>query len=75
MRQAASYSHVFPMVGSLPGRFLLPLLHLVNHDGVAPNIAVDKSAEAGAFQAVALRDISAGEQITYRCAAGQAHAA
>ncbi|KAK9822369.1 hypothetical protein WJX81_002633 [Elliptochloris bilobata] len=62
----ASYSHVFPMAGSAPGRFLLPLLHLVNHDGLAPNIAVEKDAAAGAFKGIALRDIAAGEQVTYR---------
>ena len=65
-RQCASYAHVFPMAGSAPGRFLLPLLHLVNHDGAAPNIAVEKDAAAGAFKGVALRDIAAGEQVTYR---------
>lgn len=66
MRQCASYSHVFPMAGSALGRFLLPLLHLVNHDGLAPNIAVQKDAAAGVFKGVALRDIAAGEQVTYR---------
>ena len=54
------------MAGSAPGRFLLPLLHLVNHDGIAPNIAVEKDAAAGVFKGVALRDIAAGEHVTYR---------
>ena len=54
------------MAGSAPGRFLLPLLHLVNHDGAAPNIAVEKDAEAGVFKGIALRNIAAGEQVTYR---------
>ncbi len=66
-RQLASYSHVFPMAGSLTGRFLLPLLTLINHDGVAPNVAVERNGPG--FRAVALRNISAGEQLTYRFAA------
>ena len=65
-RQCASYSHMFPMAGSAPGRFLLPLIHLVNHDGVAPNVAVEKDAAAGVYKGVALRDIAAGEQVMYR---------
>ena len=54
------------MAGSAPGRFLLPLLHLVNHDGAAPNVAVERDSAAGVFKGVALRDIAAGEQVTYR---------
>ncbi len=55
------------MAGSLSGRFLLPLLTLINHDGVAPNVAVERNGPG--FRAVALRNISAGAQLTYRFAA------
>lgn len=65
--QISSYSFVFPFAGGLVGRYLIPLIDLCNHDGVAPSVRVDKDVAAGAFRAIALRNISVGEQVTHRC--------
>ena len=64
--QISSYSFVFPAADGRASRYLLPLLDLLNHDGAAPAVRIERDAAAGAFQATALRSISAGEQITHR---------
>jgi hypothetical protein len=69
--QISSYSFVFPFSLGLVGRYLLPLLDLMNHDGVAPNVDVRKDVEAGVYRATALRAIGQGEQIMHRCAAAR----
>ena len=65
--QISSYSFVFPGADGRASRYLLPLLDLINHDGASPAVRIEQVVAAGVFQATALRNISAGEQVTHRC--------
>ncbi|KAK9822392.1 hypothetical protein WJX81_008589 [Elliptochloris bilobata] len=62
----SSYSFLFPSADGSAKRYLLPLADLMNHNGTAPGVQIVKSPRAGAFLATALRNISAGEQVTHR---------
>ena len=60
---------MFPGADGRASRYLLPLLDLINHDGASPAVRIEQAVAAGVFQATALRDITAGEEVTHRCVA------